>query len=160
MTTTSTTRAVVLLGAAFLLGLVAGGGAMMWTDKSGRGPGDRDRCEVRHRLVCFWAEELQLTADQQESLLSVYRTGEATVDSIHKTIRPAMDSLYQLIRPSVDSQRLGLREQVRPLLTPEQREKYDSSVTAWDAQRRQGRDRNNGTPGVPGAPGGPSRGRP
>jgi Spy/CpxP family protein refolding chaperone len=153
MTTTSTTRAVVLLGAAFLLGLVAGGGAVKMTDKPGRRSGDRDRCEVHHRLVCYWAEELQLTTDQQESLLNVYRAGEATVDSIHKTIRPAMDSLYQTIRPSVDSQRLGIREQVRPLLTPEQREKYDSSVTAWDAQRRQNRDRNGST-------GGPSRGRP
>lgn len=157
MTTTSTTRAVVLLGAAFLLGLVAGGGAMRLTDKSGRGPGDRDRCEVRHRQVCFWAEELQLTTEQQERLLAQYREGEVRLDSIHGLIRPQMDSLYQLVRPAVDSQRMVFREQFRPLLTPEQREKYDSTVAAMDEQRRQSRDRNTGEPG---GPGGPPRGRP
>jgi Spy/CpxP family protein refolding chaperone len=160
MTTTSTTRAVVLLGAAFLLGLVAGGAGMMLADKSGKRPGRRPECAVHHQRVCMWAEELQLTTDQQERLLNVYRQGEARMDSIQKTIRPAMDSLYQRIRPEVDSQRHVIRELVRPLLTPEQREKYDSVITSMDEQRRQGRDRPNGTPGGPGAPGGPSRGRP
>lgn len=160
MTTTSTTRAVVLLGATFLLGLVAGGVVMQVMDKSGKRPGNRHECDVRHGRVCMWAEALQLTTDQQESLLNVYRQGEARMDSIQKTIRPAMDSLYQRIRPEVDSQRHVIREQVRPLLTPEQREKYDSVITSMDEQRRQGRDRTNGTPGGPGAPGGPSRGRP
>ncbi len=160
MTATSTTRAVVLLGAAFLLGLVAGGFGMTMRDGRGDRRTDRDRCDVRNRQVCFWAEELQLTTDQQESLLNVYRQGEATMDSVHKTIRPAIDSIYQTIRPRVDSQRLVLRDQVRPLLTPEQRVKYDSTVTAWDEQRRQDRDRGNSGPGGPGVPGGPPRGRP
>lgn len=155
MTTTSTTRAMVLLGAAFLVGLVAGGAAMKAMDKSGGRSGDRRNCEVRHQRVCFWAGELQLTTEQQESMLGVYRQGEASMDSIQRTIRPAMDSLYQTIRPSVDSQRHVIRDLVRPLLTPEQREKYDSVNTAVDEQRRQGRERNNG-----GAPGGAPRGRP
>lgn len=157
MTTTSKTRAVVLLGAAFLLGAVAGGAAMELMDNSGRGPGDRNRCEVRNRQVCFWAEELQLTTAQQESLLTHYREGEVRLDSIHGLIRPQMDSLYQTIRPQVDSHRATFREGFRPLLTPEQRAKYDSATTAMDEQRRQNRER--GTSG-PGGPGGPPRGRP
>jgi Spy/CpxP family protein refolding chaperone len=157
MTTTSTTRAVVLLGAAFLLGLVAGGVAMQVMDKTGGRPGNRRDCEVRHQRVCYWAGELQLTTEQQESMLNVYREGEARMDSLQKTIRPAMDSLYQTIRPGVDSQRHVIRDQIRPLLTPEQRETYDSVNTAMDEQRRQGRERNNGGPG---GPGGPPRGRP
>jgi Spy/CpxP family protein refolding chaperone len=157
MTTTSTTRAVVLLGAAFLLGLVAGGAAMRMMDRSGGRPGNRHDCDVRHQRVCYWAGELQLTTDQQESMLHVYRDGEARMDSLQKTIRPAMDSLFQAIRPGVDSQRHAIREMIRPLLTPEQREKYDSVNTAMDEQRRQGRER---TSGGPSGSGGPSRGRP
>ena len=157
MTTTSKTRAVAVLGAAFLLGAVAGGAAMQLMDRpDGRG-GDHRRCEVRHQRVCYWAGELQLTTAQQESMLNVYREGEVRMDSLQRTIRPGMDSLYQLIRPGVDSQRHAIRDQIRPLLTPEQREKYDSVNTAMDEQRRQGRERNSGGPG---GPGGPPRGRP
>lgn len=156
MTTTSTTRAVVLLGAAFLLGLVAGGAVMQVMDTSGGRPGDRDGCEVRNRQVCFWAEELQLTTEQQERLLTHYREGEVRLDSIHDLIRPQMDSLYQTIRPQVDSHRATFREGFRSLLTPEQREKYDSATAAMDEQRRQYRERNGG----PGTQGGPPRGRP
>lgn len=157
MTTTSTTRAVVLLGAAFLLGGVAGGAVMQFTGKSGERRERRSECAVRHQRVCYWARELQLSTDQQESLETVYHTGEATMDSIQRTIRPAMDTIYQRIRPTVDAQRLAIREQVRPLLTPEQRAKYDSVNTAMDENRRRERER---SPNGPGMPGGPPRGRP
>ena len=76
------------------------------------------------------------------------------MDSLQGTIRPAMDSLFQTIRPGVDSQRHAIRDLIRPILTPEQREKYDSVNTAMDEQRRQARERGNG------GPGGPPRGRP
>jgi hypothetical protein len=155
MTTTSTTRAVALLGAAFLLGLVAGGVAMQLVDRSDDHRGDRRNCAVRNGRVCMWASVLQLTTEQQEGMLQVYRDGEPQFDSIYRTIRPEVDSLYQLVQPAVDSQRHAVRDLVRPLLTPEQRELYDSVNTADDERRRQAR--NNGSPG---GPGGPSRGRP
>ena len=44
MTTTSKTRAVVLLGAAFLLGLVAGGFGMTMRDDRDDRRSDRERC--------------------------------------------------------------------------------------------------------------------
>src|SRR5690606_40325777 len=109
------------------------------------------------RSVCMWADALQLSRDQQEQLVAVYRQGEVAIDSIQRQIRPPIDSIYQTIRPAIDSQRIQLREQVKALLTPEQREKYDSTTTAWDEQRRQNRDRQ---PGGPGPQGGPSRDRP
>ena len=157
MTTTSKTRAVVLLGAAFLLGAVAGGFGMKMTGKSGRRDRGPDRCEVRHRMVCGWADALQLTTEQQEAMLAVYRGDEPGLDSIFGQIRPQTDSLYDLIRPAVDSHRMAFREKLRPLLTPEQREKYDSVNTFRDEERRQMRER---TAGGPGGPGGPPRGRP
>jgi Spy/CpxP family protein refolding chaperone len=157
MTATSTTRAMVLLGAAFLIGAVAGGAVIKYSAKPGERHDRRGDCAVRHQRVCMWAGELQLSTDQQERLEAIYRTGEATMDSIQRTIRPAMDTIFQRIRPAVDAQRQAIREQVRPLLTPEQRAKYDSVNTAVDENRRRERDR---SPNGPGMPGGPSRGRP
>jgi Spy/CpxP family protein refolding chaperone len=158
MTTTSKTRAVALLGAAFLLGAVAGGAAMQLRENPGEHRGDRRNCAVRNGRVCMWASVLQLTTEQQEQMLQVYRDGEPKFDSIYRPIQPPVDSIYQLVRPAVDSQRHAIRDQIRPLLTPEQREKYDSVNTADDERRRQARS--NGGPGGPSGPGGPPRGRP
>lgn len=148
---TSRTRAFVLLGAAFLLGLVAGGVGMQALDASGKRDRDRPECAVRHPRVCRWAAELQLTTEQQENLLQVYRDAEAKMDSIYRPIHAPVDSIYQTVKPRVDSLRGSIREMVRPLLTPLQREKYDSVNAAYDENRRRDRER---------APtGGPSRDR-
>lgn len=157
MTTTSTSRAVLLLAVAFVLGLVVGGSVMGLSGNDDRRRGNRGDCEVRSQRVCMWTDVLQLTPEQQEQLVGVYKQGEVAVDSIQRPIRPPIDSIYQTIRPSIDSQRLLLREQVKEILTPTQREKYDSTTTAWDEQRRQNRDRQ---PGSPGTQGGPTRDRP
>lgn len=148
---TSRTRAFTLLVAAFLVGAVAGGVAMDAFEGKGRDDRDRPECDVRHPRVCRWAEELQLTTEQQESLLQVYREAEAKMDSIYRPIHAPVDSIYQTVKPRVDSLRSSIREMVRPLLTPEQREKYDSVNTAWDENRRRDRDRS--------PTGGPSRER-
>jgi hypothetical protein len=155
MTTTSTTRAVVLLGAAFLLGLVTGGTAMRLRDTGDDHRDGRRECAVRSGRVCMWASVLQLTTEQQEAMLQVYRDNEPRFDSIYRTIRPTVDSLYQGILPAVDAQRHAVRDQIRPLLTPEQRARYDSVNTVDDDRRRQGYSN-----GGPGGPGGPPRGRP
>ena len=141
MTTTSRTRALLLLTAAFAVGAVVGGVGMNMKDGNGRSRSNRDDCVVKHRQACYWAEELTLTSDQQDSLVAVYRIGEKLVDSVHKSIRPAVDSIYQSVRPQVDSQRVRIREQVRPLLTTMQRERYDSIVNAWDESRGRNRER-------------------
>lgn len=155
MTAASKTRAMVLLGAAFLIGLAAGGAAMRWMGRSDHDRDDRRNCAVRSGRVCMWASVLQLTTEQQEGMLQVYRDNEPRFDSIYRSIRPAVDSLYQGILPAVDAQRHAVRELIRPLLTPEQRAKYDSVNTQDDERRRQGVPN-----GGPGGPGGPPRGRP
>jgi hypothetical protein len=143
---TSRTRAFTLLGAAFLVGLVAGGVAMEAFDGSGKRGRDRPECEVRHPRVCRWAEELQLTTEQQEGLLQVYRDAEARMDSIYRPIHAPVDSIYQTVKPRVDSLRGSIREMVRPLLTPDQRVTYDSVNTAWDENRRRDRSSTGGPP--------------
>lgn len=144
---TSRTRAFTLLGAAFLIGLVAGGVGMQAFDGSGKRDRDRPECAVRHGRVCRWAEELQLTTEQQENLLQVYRDAEAKMDSIYRPIHAPVDSIYQTVKPRVDSLRSSIREMVRPLLTPDQRVKYDSVNAAWDENRSRDRERSpNGGP--------------
>jgi hypothetical protein len=149
---TSRTRAFTLLGAAFLVGAVAGGVAMDAYDGKDRDERDFPECDVQHPRVCRWAEELQLSAEQQEDLLQVYRDAEVQMDSIHRSIRTPVDSIYQTVRPRVDSLRGTIRDRVRPLLTPDQRVKYDSVNAVWDENRRKDRERNPN--------GGPPRGRP
>lgn len=145
---------MVLLGAAFTIGLTVGALAMAVARRSGDHRRGESSCSVRNRMVCYWTGVLQLTPDQQDTLVTIYRTSEAATDSIHRSVRPAMDSIYQTIRPRVDSQRANLRAEVRSVLTPIQREKYDSSTQAYDEARRRGRERN-----APGQ-GGPPRDRP
>lgn len=138
---------MVLLGVAFGLGVVAGGAWGTLAKKS-----DRDRmgsngdCVVRHRRVCFWVGELQLTPEQQTAMQEVYRADEQAMAAVEAGIRPAIDSIYQTIRPVVDSQRHSLADRVRPLLTTLQRERYDSIVNAFSERRRSGRDRNSTGP--------------
>ncbi len=144
---TSQTRAMVLLGSAFLLGAVAGAAGMTLVKQSSRDRRDANGdCVVRHRRVCYWVGELQLTADQQEQLVEVYRAGEAEMEALQDQIRPAIDSIYQTIRPDVDSLRVGLADRVHPILTTLQRERYDSIVNAFSERRRSGRDRNSTGP--------------
>jgi hypothetical protein len=83
------------------------------------------------------------------------------MDSLRKRIRPAIDSLFQTIRPAVELRREQTRTEIRALLTPPQRERYDSMNHADDAQRQKSRDQGgappNGGGGGPcsGSPGGP-----
>jgi hypothetical protein len=143
----SRSRALLLLGTAFILGGVIGGVVMMTTgqpERTRRGEGRE--CAVEPRWVCYWERELTLTAEQKDSLVMVYQLGEGEMNAIRGRIRPAMDSLFQTIRPAVDSQRIAHRERVRSLLTQSQRERYDSIVTAYDEQRRSGRERNSTGP--------------
>jgi hypothetical protein len=149
---TSRTRAFTLLAAAFVLGGVAGGIAMRSLGATGERDRDRPECDVRHPRVCRWASELQLTTEQQEGMLQVYRDAEARMDSIYRPIHAPVDSIYQTVKPRVDSLRVSIREMIRPLLTPVQREKYDSVNAAYDENRRRDRERSPN--------GGPPRGRP
>jgi hypothetical protein len=138
---------MVLLGSAFVLGAVAGGAGMTLVKKSGRDRSDTNAdCVVRQRRVCYWVGELQLTADQQEQLVEVYRVGEVEMEALQHRIRPAVDSIYQTIRPNVDSLRLSIADRVHPILTTPQRERYDSIVNAFSERRRSGRERNSTGP--------------
>ncbi|MCA9721357.1 MAG: hypothetical protein KC544_05090 [Gemmatimonadetes bacterium] len=147
--TPSRTRAVLLLGVAFALGLVAGGaGLAMATRKDdagatrgapdGRGPWDRG-----------WMEALDLSPTVRDSVRALYRCDGSAIDQLHRSIRPTMDSVYLQIKPEVDARRAKTRNQVRELLNPVQQERYDSIVQAQDERRSRSRERNGEHAPVP-----------
>lgn len=132
------TRAVVLLGLAFGLGLFAGGAGMAVAARSGKV--EIDRRGGNGRGGPGWMRELDLSEAQRDSIMGIYRRDGQGIDSLMRRIRPQTDSLFDLIRPEVDARRAETRREVRSLLTPIQQERYDSMVQAYDAERQKMRD--------------------
>jgi hypothetical protein len=146
--TTSRTRAMVLLGLAFGLGLFAGGAGMAVAARSGKVEIDRRDTNGRGGGP-GWMRELGLTEPQRDSIMGIYRRDGQGVDSLMRRIRPQTDSLYDLIRPEVDARRAETRRVVRSLLTPIQQERYDSMVQAYDAERQKMREQSRSGQGGP-----------
>ncbi len=115
------------LALAFYLGAVAAGAAIGITV---------DRWILRERLVNQWddpramrvrlANELGLDAKQR-----------AALDSILDTRNRRYDELMAPMRPRLDSVSVLARQQIRDLLTPEQRSAYDQMQREREAARRQ-----------------------
>jgi hypothetical protein len=175
------------LGLIFLLGLIVGGGVVIQAVRSGNaGWIWRGRSSGRSGAGSYGASldrrlHLNLEPAKRDSVTAVSCRGMAAMDSIRmplrqpmdslsKLIRPAVDSLFQTIRPAVELRRDQTRNEIRALLTPPQRERYDSMNRADDEQRKKMRDQGgpqpnsgsggpcSGSPGGPGPRGGFDRG--
>ena len=164
----SRSRAMTLLGLAFLLGIIVGGGVIVQAVRSGnaswiwrgRGPG-------RSNGGFLAVDRLHLKLDQpkRDSIMAISCRGMAAIDtilqsirgerdSLNQRIRPKLDSLFQTIRPAIETRRRQTRTEIRALLTPPQQERYDSLNRGDDEQRKKARDQGgNGSP--PNGGGGP-----
>jgi len=161
---------MTLLISAFLLGLIVGGGVIVQAVRSGnagwvfrgRGPGRPGGGTYGMSLD----RRLHLNLDQtkRDSITAIACRGMTAMDSIraplsgptdsiYKLIRPAVDSLFQTIRPAVEARREQTRSEIGALLTPPQRQKYDSMNHADDEQRKKAREQ--GGPSPNGGGGGP-----
>ena len=137
--TTSRTRAMGLLLAAFVVGIVVGVAGLTLavragkTDFTGSGSGG-----CRGGGQGAWvAKELDVAADRRDSVIARYKRGSAAIDSIVRgNIGGQMDSLWESIRPAVEARRVQTRTEVRALLTPPQQERYDSMNHAIDENRK------------------------
>jgi hypothetical protein len=119
-------EAAVLVGVVFLLGVLLGGvathlwGERVWGMRSETAP-----LVPRNRLVGELTEELQLTADQQKQL--------------HLIILDTQDKWRELYGP-LEGRRADIREQshdqMRAILTPEQKPKFDAFMRRLDEQRK------------------------
>jgi Spy/CpxP family protein refolding chaperone len=95
-----------------------------------------DRWVLREQLVRQWddpramrtrlADELKLDAAQRTALDSILDTRNRTFDALMAPMRPRLDSVST-----------NAREQIRQLLTPEQRTVYDQMQRDRENARRQ-----------------------
>lgn len=160
----SRSRAMTLLGLAFVLGLIVGGGVVVqavrsgnagwaWRGHSGGRPGAGSYGASLDRKL-----HLNLEPAKRDSITAIACRGLAAMDSLRTPLRQPMDSLFQTIRPVVELRRAQARTEIRSLLTPPQRERYDSMNRADDEQRKKMRDQ--GGSSLNGGGGGPCSGSP
>ncbi len=163
---------MTLLAAAFALGLIVGGASLAFAARRGRAQwiwrGAHGARQTGGGYAALLEQRLHLglTPEVRDSINAVARRGMTGMDSIRKSISPALDSIHlsldsvwQRVAPRVDSNRTRTRDAIRDLLSPTQREKFDSANTAADQQRRRTHDQHGrggpgGDRGPPGGPGG------
>lgn len=163
MSTTSRTRAVVLLAVAFGVGAVAGGVALTsairmgkadFVYPAGRAPGSSGSGRQD------WTRRIGIEGELRDTVLAISRRGERGIDSIVRgRMRGSMDSLWESVRPEVETRRTETRTEIRALLSPVQQVSYDSLTKASDENRRRTRDQGGrGGPGGQDERGGGTRG--
>lgn len=169
---------MTLLGLTFLLGLLVGGTVIVQAARSGnaswiwrgRGGSGGGRGGGGFGMTGLNRLHFDLSAQTRDSISAIACRGMTAMDSLRaplrqpmdslsKLIRPAIDSLFQTIRPAVELRREQTRTEIRALLTPPQRERYDSMNRADDEQRKKMRDQGGPPPsGGGGGGGGPCTG--
>ena len=122
MLPTSKIQAIALLAAVAALGFAAG--AFTKTSVATPAPIDwRDRCSYSGMLH----DRLGLSEAQRDSIRALVRSQ-----------RPAMRLLMAPMQPQMDSMRTIMRQDIRAVLTPDQRERYDSLVAHERDERNRG----------------------
>jgi hypothetical protein len=124
--TKARSEAAVLVAVVFLLGVLLGGVAThLWGERVWGMRSDAAPLVPRNRLVGELTEELQLTADQQRQL--------------HLIILDTQEKWRELYGP-LEGRRADIREeshdQMREILTPEQKPKFDAFMRRLDEQRK------------------------
>lgn len=120
-------RALGLVLAVFVLGVALGGvgtyafGNRIWGVRAGT----QNTQSRRARTVEQFTRELNLTAEQQKQLDAVFVDMQAKYEAIHKQIAPQTEQVRQ-----------DGREQIRAILTPEQKPKYEEMLRRLDEERK------------------------
>lgn len=168
----SRTRAMTVVGLAFVLGLIVGGASVAlaarsgnapWVLRGGRGPG---RGNGGYGGILDRRLNLDLDLAKRDSITAITCRGMTVMDSLRQQLRQPMESLFQQIRPAVETRRAQTRTEIRELLTAPQQARYDSMNRADDEQRKRVRDQGlvgsggpcTGSPGGQGPRGGFDRG--
>jgi Spy/CpxP family protein refolding chaperone len=124
------TTAVGLVLAVFVLGAALGALGMYWAGRNVMaGPGHRQGPsspgEHNARVVDSMKKDLGLTPDQQKQLLAILEQTGAKYKSVHEQVAPQMDAI-----------RKEGRDQIRGILTPEQRAKFEEKLRQMDEERK------------------------
>jgi len=122
-----TRKAALWVGIVFLLGAALGGmlGYLFAHHTAMAAPAQITEAEKRAQKVQRITKELNLGADQQRQLEAIM----ASVQAQYKAIR-------QSTEPQINEARQKGREQIRAILTPEQKPKFEEFLKRLDDERK------------------------
>jgi hypothetical protein len=124
------TAAVGLVLAVFVLGAALGALGMYWAGRSvmagpGRRQGPQTSAERNAHVVDSMTKDLGLNADQQKQLLSILEQTGGKYKSVHDQVAPQMEAI-----------RKEGRDQIRAILTTDQRTKFEDKLRQMDEDRK------------------------
>jgi Spy/CpxP family protein refolding chaperone len=121
-------KAIGLLALVFALGIAFGAlGSMLmnWNVFASRDHAQQAQAgPPQHHLVARLTTQLNLTADQQKQLTDLLASTQKRYDAIHDQMNPQIAQV-----------RADMRDQIRQLLTPEQRPKFEDFLRQVDEER-------------------------
>ena len=122
-----TRKAALWVGVVFLLGAALGGmlGYVFVHHTAMAAPAQMTETERRAQKVQRLTQELNLAPDQQKQIEAII----ASVQAQYKTIR-------QSAEPQINEARQRGREQIRAILTPEQKPKFEEFLKRVDEERK------------------------
>jgi len=125
--TSATRKAALWVGLVFLLGAALGGvlGNVFGVHARNTPPPQLTEVEKRAQKVQRLTQELNLTPDQQKQIEAIIASVQAQYKAIH-----------QSTEPQIDAARQKGREQIRAILTPEQKPKFEDFLRRLDEERK------------------------
>jgi Spy/CpxP family protein refolding chaperone len=124
--TTATRKAALWVGVVFLLGAALGGmlGYVFAHRVVAASPQMTD-AQKREQKVQRLTQELDLSLDQQKQL-----------DAIMTSVQAQYKAIHQSTEPQINEARQKGREQIRAILTPDQKPKFEAFLNRLDEERR------------------------
>jgi Spy/CpxP family protein refolding chaperone len=125
--TTATRKAALWVGVVFLLGAALGGmlGYVFAHHTAMAAPAQMTDSEKRAQKVQRLTQELNLSPDQQKQL-----------DTIMASVQAQYKAIHQSTDPQTNEARQKGREQIRAILTPEQKPKFEEFLKRIDEERK------------------------
>ena len=122
-----TRKAALWVGVVFLLGAALGGmlGYVFAHHTALAAPAQMNEAERRAQKVQRLTQELNLAADQQKQL-----------DAIMTSVQAQYKAIHQSTEPQINEVRQKGREQIRAILTPEQKPRFEEFLKRLDEERK------------------------
>jgi Spy/CpxP family protein refolding chaperone len=119
-------KAALWVGVVFLLGAALGGmlGSVFAHHTALAAPSQMTETVKRAQKVQRLTQELDLSLDQQKQL-----------DAIMASVQAQYKAIHQSTDPQIDQARQKGREQIRAILTPEQKPKFEEFLKRLDEER-------------------------
>lgn len=120
-------KAALWVGVVFLLGAALGGmlGYVFAHHTAMAAPAQMTDAEKRSQKVQHLTQELNLTGEQQRQL-----------DAIIASVQTEYKAIHQSTEPQIDQARQKGREQIRAILTSEQKPKFEEFLKRLDEERK------------------------